>query len=89
MKIHGDLTLGECLKMKYASDYLNLPHEWGQIDAGTGRMRNPEFLALNPHAQISLPVLDDGRAVRASKACFWYRARDSEWLPQDTVDQAF
>ncbi len=69
---------------------LELPHELVEVDLRNGGQHAPEFLALNPFAQV--PVLVDGDVVIAdSTAILVYLAKrygDAAWLPEDPVGAA-
>ena len=82
MKIYGDANSGNCLKVKWVSDYLSLPYTWVEIDTMKGGSRTPEFLKLYGAGQVPLVVLDDGRALAQSNAIIRYLARDSDLVPQ-------
>ena len=82
MKIYGDANSGNCLKVKWVSDYLSLPYTWVEIDTMKGGTRTPEFLKLNGAGQVPLVVLDDGRALAQSNAIIRYLAHDSDLIPQ-------
>ncbi len=88
MKIYGDLTSGNCLKVKYAADHLGLPYAWVTVSALDGETKKPEFLAMNPMGQIPLVELDDGRYIAQSNAIIRYLARGTKLLPDDAFTQA-
>ena len=88
MKIYGDLTSGNCLKVKYTADYLGLPYTWVTVSALDGETKKPEFLTMNPMGQIPVIELDDGRHVAQSNAIIRYLARGSRLLPDDAFSQA-
>jgi glutathione S-transferase len=88
MKIHGDLTSGNCLKVKYTADRLGLPYTWIAVSALSGDTKGAAFLALNPMGQIPVVELADGRPLAQSNAIIRYLARDSALLPNDPYVQA-
>ena len=88
MKIYGDLTSGNCLKVKYTADYLGLPYTWVTVSALDGETKKPEFLSMNPMGQIPVIELDDGRHLAQSNAIIRYLARGSRLLPDDAFRQA-
>ena len=88
MRILGDTASGNCLKVKYAADFLGLPYDWTDIDIMKGESRTPEFLALNPKGQVPVIVLDDGRALGQSNAILQYLAEGTALLPSDPFDKA-
>ena len=88
MRIHGDLTSGNCLKVKYTADHLRLPYAWVVVSALDGETKKPAFLALNPMGQIPVVEFDDGRHLAQSNAIIRYLARGSQLLPNDAFTQA-
>ena len=88
MKIYGDLTSGNCLKVKYTADFLGLPYKWLTVSALDGETKTPAFLAMNPMGQIPVVELDDGRHLAQSNAIIRYLARGSKLLPDDAFTQA-
>ncbi len=88
MRIYGDITSGNCLKVKYTADLLGLPYTWVVVSALDGETKSPEFLARNPMGQIPVVELDDGRHLAQSNAIIRYLARGSVLLPDDAFIQA-
>ncbi len=88
MRIYGDLTSGNCLKVKYTAGHLGLPYTWVTVSALDGETKKPEFLAMNPMGQIPVIELDDGRHLAQSNAIIRYLARGSKLLPDDAFTQA-
>ncbi len=88
MIVYGDTTSGNCLKIKYAADYLGLTYTWVTVSALDGETRQSRFLDVNPMGQIPAVTLDDGRHLAQSNAILRYLARDSALVPDDAYDQA-
>lgn len=88
MKIYGDTTSGNCLKLGYLADRLELAYEWIEVDISAGGTRVEDFLALNPHGQVPVVVFPDGRTLAQSNAILRYLARGSDLLPDDPFVQA-
>lgn len=88
MRILGDTASGNCLKVKYATDFLGLSYAWTDIDIMKGESRTPEFLALNPMGQVPVIVLEDGRAIGQSNAILQFLAEGTPLLPADAYDRA-
>ena len=65
MMIYGDMSSGNCLKVKFTADKLGMPYEWRPIDVVAGETRRPEFLAMSPMGQVPVVELDDGRRAGA------------------------
>ena len=83
MRLYGDRISGNCLKVKWVSDWLSIPYEWIDIDILKSESRTPEFLAMNPAGQVPTVMLDDGRTLAQSNAIIRYLARGSDLLPDD------
>ena len=88
MKIYGDLVSGNCLKVKYVPDFLDIPYFWEARDITKGESRTQEFLALNPAGQVPVIEFDDGRTLAQSNAIIQYLAENSALLPGDAFVQA-
>ena len=88
MKIYGDITSGNCLKVKWVCDKLALPYSWIAVDSAARETRTPEFLALNSAGQVPLIELDDGRRLAESNAIMRYLARGSDLIPTDAFAAA-
>ena len=83
MKIFGDGSSGNCLKVKWVCDLLAVPYDWVEIDTMKGESRTPEFLKLNGAGQVPTVAFDDGRALAQSNAIIRYLARGSDLIPAD------
>lgn len=81
--IYGDRMSGNCRKVAYVADYLELDYQWIDVDILKGQSRTPEFLAMNPEGQVPLVDLGDGRRLRQSNAILLYLARGSSLVPED------
>jgi glutathione S-transferase len=88
MRVFGDLGSGNCLKVKYAADHLDLPYAWVHVDIMQGETRTPEFLERFPLGRIPAVELPDGRRLAESNAIIRYLARGSALLPEDAFAQA-
>ena len=88
MKIHGDGNSGNCLKVKWVCDRLQLPYTWLEIDTLKGQSRTPQFLALNAWGQVPTVQFDDGRTLSQSNAIIRYLARGSDLIPADPFTAA-
>ena len=83
MIVYGDLRSGNCLKVKYAADHLQMRYEWVPVDIMKGESRTPEFLRRNPAGQVPVVELDDGRCLAQSNAIIRYLGRESTLIPAD------
>jgi glutathione S-transferase len=83
VKIYGDISSGNCLKVKWVCDRLALPYEWVAIDTLKRETHTPQFLALNSAGQVPTVEFDDGRTLAQSNAIIRYLARGSALIPVD------
>jgi glutathione S-transferase len=88
LRIFGDPRSGNCLKVKWTAQALDIPYEWLDIDVMTGATRTPEFLAINPAGQVPTVVLEDGRPLAQSNAIILHLAEGSRLIPADPYDRA-
>lgn len=88
LTIFGDLRSGNCLKVKYTADLLDLPYQWIDVDIIEGETQTPNFLALNPAGQVPVVQLADGRALAQSNAIILHLAEGSRLLPTDPYERA-
>jgi glutathione S-transferase len=88
MKIYGDLSSGNCLKVKWTADYLHLPYDWIDVDIMAGESRTEAFLAMNPMGQVPTVLLDDGRALIQSNAITSFLADGTTLFPSDPYVKA-
>ncbi len=88
LRIFGDTKSGNCLKVKWTAQQLNLPFEWIEIDILKSESRTPEFLAMNPAGQVPAVILDDGRALAQSNAIMLHLAEGSALIPTDAFERA-
>ena len=87
MKIYGDISSGNCLKVKWVCDHLALPYSWIAVDTLKGETRTAKFLKLNGAGQVPTIELDDGRSLAQSNAIIRYLARGSRLIPEDAFAQ--
>ena len=88
MKIYGDLNSGNCLKVKWVCDRLELPYSWIGVETREGETRTPRFLKLNSAGQVPTIAFDDGRTLAESNAIIRYLARGSDLIPADAFAAA-
>ncbi len=88
MRVYGDATSGNCLKVKYTADLLGIPYTWEGIDLEAGDTRRDWFLALNPVGQVPVVAWDGGRVLAQSNAIIAYLAEGSPLLPDDPFRRA-
>lgn len=88
IRIYGDNSSGNCLKVKYTADNLGLDYEWIAVDITQGESRTPDFLKINPQGQVPVIQLEDGRCLAQSNAIIRYLAQGTALLPEDAYLQA-
>lgn len=81
--IFGDSISGNCLKVKYVADKLDLTYNWQETSVLKAETRTPAFLAMNPAGQVPVIRYGDGRVLAQSNAIMRYLATDSDLLPGD------
>lgn len=79
---------GNCYKPRLAMHELGIPFRIVDFKKGTGQTTSPEFLAINPNAQVPLLVLPDGRPLAESDAMLLHLAEGSDLIPADSYDRA-
>jgi len=88
LRIYGDPRSGNCLKVKWVVERLDIAHEWLDVDVMAGTTRTPQFLALNAAGQVPTVVLEDGRPLAQSNAIILHLAEGSDLIPADAYDRA-
>ena len=88
LRIYGDSRSGNCLKVKWTAEYLDIPYEWLDLDVMTGATRTPEFLMLNGAGQVPTVILPDSRPLAQSNAIILHLAQDSGLIPADSYARA-
>jgi len=88
LRIYGDSRSGNCLKVSWTAQYLDIPYEWVDVDVMSGATRTPEFLGMNPAGQVPTVILEDGRPLAQSNAIILHLAEGSRLIPADAYDRA-
>ena len=81
--IFGDLNSGNCQKIKWTAEFLDICYKWVDVDITKGESRTPEFLKLNPMGQVPVVRLADGRMLAQSNAIIQYLTEGSPLYPPD------
>ena len=83
--IYGDPISGNCLKVKWTADYLNIDYDWVDVDILNKETRTDEFLDRNPFGQVPCVVFSDGRTLAQSNAIVLHLAEQTgdALLPSD------
>ena len=87
-KVYGDSLSGNCYKVKLILSQMNLPHEWVEIGATTGKTATEEFRAMNPVGQVPVLELPSGEYLSQSNAIMHFLASGSDLVPKDPLDLA-
>ncbi|WP_416760305.1 glutathione S-transferase family protein [Roseateles sp. So40a] len=92
IRLHRLAASGHCHRVELLLSMLGLPYEVIDLDLRRGDQHLPDFLTLNPLAQV--PVLEDGdEALPESNAILVYLATryapESGWLPRDASEAAW
>ena len=88
IQLYGNLGSGNVLKVKYIADATSTPFVLHEVASRSGGTSTPEFLKLNPAAQMPVIVLEDGRPLAQSNAILRYLAHGSRFIPADRYDAA-
>ncbi|MBR9835034.1 MAG: glutathione S-transferase family protein [Alphaproteobacteria bacterium] len=88
LTLYGDSISGNCQKPRWTADYLDIEHDWIEVDILNGGTQSEDFLALNPVGQVPLARWPDGRVLPQSNAIMVYLAEGSDLIPQDTFTRA-
>ncbi len=90
MKLYRAALSGHAHRAQLFLSLIGVEHELIDVDLRNGAHKTPEFLKLNPFAQV--PVLDDdGSIVCDSNAILVYLAKKygkTDWLPESALAAA-
>ena len=85
--VFGDSISGNCLKVKWVLEKLDLPYRWVEVNILAGETRTPDFLARNSAGQVPVVVLEDGRALSQSNAIIIHLAEGTGLIPEDSYER--
>jgi len=88
IQVYGDSISGNCLKVKWTLEYLDIPYRWIETGVLQGETRTPDFLAMNPAGQVPVVILSDGRPLAQSNAIISHLAEGSALIPDDPYARA-
>mmetsp|Transcript_13352 Transcript_13352/g.16097 ORF Transcript_13352/g.16097 Transcript_13352/m.16097 type:complete len:212 (+) Transcript_13352:332-967(+) len=88
LTLYGDSISGNCQKPRWTADYLDIEHNWVEVDILNGGTQSEEFLALNPVGQVPIARWADGRVLPQSNAIMLYLAEGSDLIPEDPFQRA-
>ncbi len=85
--VYGDIKSGNCYKLALLFSQLHIDHDWREILVVNGETRTPEFLSINPAAQIPVVVLENGQVMTQSNAILNFFATNTHLMPADPMDR--
>lgn len=88
MKIYGDKISGNCLKVKYVCDLLDVSYDWVDVDVVAGEAKLSEMMAKNSAGQVPFIEMDDGRVLSQSNAIMRFLAEGSHLIPDNAYQRA-
>ena len=88
LTLYGDSISGNCQKPRWTADYLDIDHDWVEVDILDGGTQTEEFLSLNPVGQVPIARWPDGRVLPQSNAIMLYLAEGSDLIPEDAFQRA-
>ena len=88
LTLYGDSISGNSQKPRWTADYLDLEHDWVEVDILNGGTQSEEFLSLNPVGQVPIARWPDGRVLPQSNAIMLYLADGSDLIPGDSFQRA-
>jgi len=88
LTLYGDSISGNCQKPRWTADYLDIEHDWVEVDILDGGTQTEEFLSLNPVGQVPIARWPDGRTLPQSNAIMLYLAEGSDLIPEDSFQRA-
>jgi glutathione S-transferase len=86
--LYGDRRSGNCLKVRWTLEKLNISYTWVEIDVVRGQTRTTEFLQRNPAGQVPVITLPDGPILAQSNAIMIYFAEGSDLIPTARFERA-
>ena len=87
-RVYGDISSGNCYKIKLLMHHLDISHQWIHVDILSGESRTADFLDKNPNGRIPVLELRDGEYLAESNAILNYLADGTAYLPSDRLARA-
>jgi glutathione S-transferase len=79
---------GNAYKVRLLLTHLEIPFKRIEYNVDDGSTRTPAFLKKNPNGRVPTLELEDGTCLAESNAILYYLARDTEYWPEELLDQA-
>ena len=86
--LYDSAISGNAYKVRLLLTHLEIPFKRIEYNVDDGSTRTPEFLKKNPNGRVPTLELEDGTCLAESDAILYYLARDTEYWPEDLLDQA-
>jgi len=88
LRVYGEVSSGNCYKLKLLLNQLSIKHEWIPIDILKQETRTPEYLAKNPNGKVPLLEVSNGVYLAESNAILHYLADNTPLLPHGKFQHA-
>lgn len=86
--LHQMQISGNCYKIRLAARQLGIHLKLVEYAFGSGRTRQPAFLAKNPIGRVPLLETDDGRYLAESGAILFHLAEGTRLVPSESWGRA-
>jgi glutathione S-transferase len=86
--LHNMQISGNCYKVRLAARQAGFALRLAEYPLGSGKTREPAFLAKNPIGRVPLLELDDGRCLAESGAILCYIGEGTALIPSDSWARA-
>lgn len=83
MKLYGQITSGNCWKVRLALAFKGLGCDYRSLNTVGGETRKDWFRAINPAGKVPCLVFGPGETVIESGAIVWRLLQDTSWWPSD------
>ena len=87
-KVFGDRLSGNCYKVKLLMQFLDIPHQWVEINILAKETHSDDFRHMNPNGRIPVVALENDSYLWESNAILNYFAKGTRFLPQDSYQRA-
>lgn len=87
-RVYGDMSSGNCYKIKLLMQLLGIEHEWHHVDILANETQRPAFVSMNPNMKIPVLQLNDKEFLWESNAILNYLAEGTDYLPESGLERA-
>lgn len=88
MLLYNAAISGNCYKVRLLLAQRGIQYDRREVDV-FDRSERPELLGgISPALRVPVLMLDDGRPLAESNAILYYLGQDTEYLPQESYEQA-